>query len=348
MREKTQKYHKYLGAIHIHTIHSDGTGDIKSIVKAAKKAGLSWIIITDHNNFDVEEGIINGIYVIKGEEISPETCNHYIAIGTDKLILPSEDIQNTVNTVREKGGFGFAAHPDEGENRKNSNRPLNWTDKNIIPDGIEIWNWFSSWADNYDDKNIFTVVHSYIFKNKLVKKPCNNTLKWWDELNNKNEEIVPAIGGVDAHALHITKYIIPVKIFPYEFMLGTINNQIILKEKLSDDFKIAKNQIINAIKNGNNVVVNRQISKTLPEIYAENSCNSVQAGEKILLDKNTYLTIHCSKNMSVVVYKDGEIFSHEKRVKITQKGKYRAEILINNKGFAYSNPIIVSEGNGLE
>ncbi len=38
------------GAIHIHTTHSDGTSTIKEIAKAAKKAGLEWIIITDHNN----------------------------------------------------------------------------------------------------------------------------------------------------------------------------------------------------------------------------------------------------------------------------------------------------------
>lgn len=76
-----KQFFNYLGAIHIHTKLSDGTGDINSISKAAKKAGLHWIVITDHNNFDIEEGFYNGVCVIKGEEISPCTSNHYIALG---------------------------------------------------------------------------------------------------------------------------------------------------------------------------------------------------------------------------------------------------------------------------
>ena len=35
-----KQFFNYLGAIHIHTKLSDGTGDINSISKAAKKAGL--------------------------------------------------------------------------------------------------------------------------------------------------------------------------------------------------------------------------------------------------------------------------------------------------------------------
>ena len=76
----TLQLNKYnsIGAIHIHSVYSDGTGNIDLISKAAKKAGLDWIIVTDHNSFDIEEGIYNGVYVIKGEEISPKNENHYL------------------------------------------------------------------------------------------------------------------------------------------------------------------------------------------------------------------------------------------------------------------------------
>lgn len=61
---KTKPY-QYRGAIHIHSTFSDGTGDILEIVSAAKKAGLSWIVVTDHNNLDIQEGIYSGIYVLR-------------------------------------------------------------------------------------------------------------------------------------------------------------------------------------------------------------------------------------------------------------------------------------------
>ena len=180
----------YRGAIHIHTKLSDGTGDINIVTKAAKSAGLDWIIITDHNHYDNNEGIINGVYVIKAQEISPKQSDHYLAFGLNETVLPSDNVQEYVDKVRELGGFGFAAHPDEGYTindkgevipRKNSNHCIPWTDKNIKPDGIEIWNWFSNWADNLDDTCILKMAFAYYFKHRIIKNPSKLTLNWWDK-----------------------------------------------------------------------------------------------------------------------------------------------------------------------
>lgn len=333
---------RYLGAIHIHTKHSDGTGDIEYIAKSAKKAGLSWLIITDHNNFDVSEGIINGVYVIKGEEISPENnSNHYLVFGTKELISPSVNAQDNVNNVRNAGGFGFAAHPDESENRNNSFKPIKWLDKNVIPDGIEIWNRFSQWGDFYNDKNIFTKLYSVIFRNRLGIKPYRKTLEWWDELNNKSE-IVPAIGGVDAHALKIKGYIIPLTIFSYDYMFKTIANAVEI-DALSKDFSTAKNQILNALKNGNNIIVNRQINKKIPEFYIKNICDRISGGETSS-GNNNYLVVKSPVKCDIKVLKNGTEYSFckDKYLKIpVSEGKYRVELTKNGRGYAYSNPIIV-------
>jgi type IV pilus assembly protein PilA len=99
-------------------INIGGSGDINSISKAARKAGLDWIIITDHNVFDTEEGIYNDVFVIKGEEITPSNDNHYLALGINEFIEPSNDAKINVDNVRKRGGFGFAAHPNESRIRK--------------------------------------------------------------------------------------------------------------------------------------------------------------------------------------------------------------------------------------
>ena len=59
MKTQLNKYNS-IGTIHIHSVYSDGTGNIKSISKAAKNAGLDWIIVADHNSFEIEEDIYNG------------------------------------------------------------------------------------------------------------------------------------------------------------------------------------------------------------------------------------------------------------------------------------------------
>ena len=230
----TLQLNKYnsVGAIHIHSVYSDGTGNIDSISKAAKKAGLDWIIVTDHNSFDIEEGIYNGVYVIKGEEISPKNENHYLALGINEYIQPSDNAQHNIEAVKLNGGFGFAAHPEESDCRRNSHQPIKWTNKNIIPDGVEIWNWFSEWADNLDDGNIFSLIYSYLFKNKLVKSANSNVLFWWDNLNNVSEKIVPAIGGIDAHALKIKDYIEENK----EFYMKPSFGNVVMTDRVCFDF----------------------------------------------------------------------------------------------------------------
>jgi len=312
LTDNKSKNYKYLGNIHIHTTHSDGSGNICAISKAAKKAGLSWIIITDHNYIDFEEGIYNDIYVLKGEEISPKHKNHYLAFDIKNKIEAHENPQIYIDETRIQGGFGFCAHPDESLDRKNQYPPIRW-DKNFIPDGIEIWNWFSSWVDNLNNKNIFSLAHSFLFKNSLVIKANEETIFWWDELNSKNEKIIPAICGSDCHAMKIKKYIIPLTIFPYKTLFKKLNNAIELNEPLSKEFSVAKKQILNAIKNGNNLIVNRAVLNDIPKINITNSDKSAFLGEAIKLDKKTYLNVELTKKAIIKVILDGRnCFSVEK------------------------------------
>ena len=122
--DSNEQIFKYKGAIHVHSVYSDGTGDFYEIAKAAKKADLDWVIVTDHNNQNIKEGIIDGVTLIHGEEISAGDCNHYIALGLEQSIQPDNDIGKTTKAVRKSGGFGFAAHPDESLSRKNHHKPI--------------------------------------------------------------------------------------------------------------------------------------------------------------------------------------------------------------------------------
>ena len=344
MNTNNTKIYQYLGAIHIHSKFSDGTGNIDVITKAAKNANLDWIVITDHNNMDIPEGMINGVCVIKGEEISQPADNHYLAIDIDKTIQPDSE-QNYVEAVRELGGFGFAAHPDESLTRKNNSAPIRWTNKEIIPDGIEIWNWFSQWADHYDSTSLFKIIYSFIFRHQLISKPYRETLEWWDNLNKKSKTFLPVIGGVDAHALKISKYIIPVTVFPYETQFKTITNVLQLKEPLSENFTDKKRQILNAIKAGNNIIINRRINKNLPEIVLVNPQETYCCGESIPLGKSTYLRIKIPIKAFVKIYKDGNEkyseYTNNLIYSISEYGKYRIEIEIETKGYIYTNVFVV-------
>ncbi len=341
-------YTETIGAFHIHSKFSDGTGSLDDIVKCAKKTNLAFIIITDHNSLDIKEGIFDGVTVIKGEEISKKNENHYISLNTTEKIISTEP-EDFIEEVRKKGGFGFICHPFESKKRKNSSVPICWQNEEIMPDGVEIWNWFSNFADNYNNNNIFTNAIGYFLKNKIVKSPQRKTLNFWDKLNSKTKKIIPAIGGVDAHALKVKKYMLEFCIFPYDVMFKTINNILYLNEPLGDNFEENKKNILKAIKEGKNLIINRNVSENYPEVKVINSLIEANSGQEILLDNYTYLIVKSPLKQNIInVIKDGNLIKKTNKnsltIQVTETGKYRVEIKSGKYGFAYSNPIYVKRG----
>ena len=114
---------------------------------------------------------------------------------------------------------------------------------------------------------------------------------------------------------------------------------------LSEDFTEAKKQILNAIRNGNNTVINRNVSNTIPNIEITNSLKTAHSGEVLNLDKKTYLNVEVNKKALIKVILNGrelyECIAKKCNILLTKLGKYRVEILIDNKEFAYTNPIVV-------
>ena len=337
----------YPGVIHIHSKFSDGSGNIDEITQKAKKAGLFWVVITDHNKMEIKEGIYNDINVIVGEEISPEFENHYLALGINNVINSFDNPNFFIESVRAQNGFGFVAHPDESDVRKNKAKPIKWLDKSINVDGIEIWNWFSDWADNYDESNIFKIAYAYFFRHKLIKGPHIETLKWWDNLNLKNEKIIPAIGGVDAHAIKVSKYIIPIRIFSYECCFKTLNNVLITGNPLTNDFNKNKENILSSIKHGNNIILNQRYSKTkyFPDFRITNGFKEAYCGQSIDMNENTYLYIKLYQKGNIKIFLDGEELCNTRdnqlTLKVNKTGKYRFETKYKGNSWIYSNPIRV-------
>ena len=335
------------GAIHIHSTHSDGTESIKQIAKTAKKAGLDWIIITDHNSLDGlnEEGWYDGVAVLTGKEISPETGNHYLALDIQEEIPETLPPEFFIEEVNRQGGFGFIAHPDETKARRNSYPPLRWSDWEVTGfQGLEIWNYMSDWVDKYQPENAF---RQYLSRHHLLTGPTKNVLNWWDDLNNKNGEIIPAIGGSDAHAFRF--YFL--KVFPYLDAFRTITNYIYLEKNLSSDFEEAKKQIYTAIRSGKNLIVNRIWNKNSDSIsfYIENNGQLAFAGDKTNIDEKNILSVKLPAKGEIRIILNGELIrsvcTHDFETGDLKAGKYRIEVFYKGKPWVFSNPIMIADKN---
>src|SRR3954452_7651957 len=69
------------GAYHVHTIRSDGHGDKAAVAAAAARAGLKFVILTDHGDGTRppdQPAYVDGVLMLDGVEVSTDE-GHYAA-----------------------------------------------------------------------------------------------------------------------------------------------------------------------------------------------------------------------------------------------------------------------------
>ena len=79
------------GAYHIHTLRSDGSGDRAAVAAAASRAGLAFVILTDHGDATRTPdppAYVDGVLCIDAVEIST-SGGHYVALGLRARAVPA-------------------------------------------------------------------------------------------------------------------------------------------------------------------------------------------------------------------------------------------------------------------
>ncbi|MGI6553208.1 MAG: PHP domain-containing protein [Bacillota bacterium] len=81
--------YEYIGNLHVHSLYSDGTGSMEEIASAAAKAGIDFVIVTDHGTLQAlregKEGWYKEVLILIGMEIN-RPCNHYLALNIEREI----------------------------------------------------------------------------------------------------------------------------------------------------------------------------------------------------------------------------------------------------------------------
>jgi hypothetical protein len=130
------------GAFHVHTNRSDGAGSIDDVAAAAARAGLDFLVLTDHGDGRrVPEGPAyrSGVLVIDGVEIST-TGGHYAVVGMAPAPYPlAGEARDVVEDVARLGGLGVVSHGDSPDPE------LRWTDWTQEIDALEWLNLGAAW-----------------------------------------------------------------------------------------------------------------------------------------------------------------------------------------------------------
>jgi len=186
------------GALHIHTRRSDGTGTVDDVARAAARAGLNFVIVTDHGDGTREPdapAYRHGVLCIDAVEIS-SGGGHVVALGLPRTTYSlGGETRDVIEDIARLGGMAIAAHPA-------SARPqLRWSDWSLPLDGIEWMNADSEWRDERVTAIARTLL-TYPFRRPetlaaLLDRP-QPVLERWDQLTARRRTV--AVAGADAHA----------------------------------------------------------------------------------------------------------------------------------------------------
>ncbi len=342
----------YPGALHMHTIYSDGSGTVEDLARAARAAGLRWIIVTDHDTLEGQrfEGWIEGVLVIVDHEITPDR-NHFLALNVDEVIDNTLAPQDFVDEVYARGGFGIIAHPDE--RTKNDFKDIyRWDDWNVNgpreragrPVGIELWNQLSDWGEHLTRRNKELL---FFLPQLGMRGPTADTLAWWDRLNVAGKRTFGA-GGVDVHALKRKAPWGEVEIFSYRWTFGTLTNYLLMPEPLAAEASVAISQVYGALAEGRSYFLNRR-DGACPKLmfHAQRGHDRFPIGSTASLrDGPLAIAADAGIAADLRLICDGRLVARSPRpfrYELREPGVYRLEGHRKRRQWLFSNPIYVSE-----
>lgn len=326
------------GVYHIHTIFSDGRKHPDQIAKMASLASLDFIILTDHGrpNFRSlhSQGWKEGVLVLVGSELSVNR-GHLVGLGFETPPWHFSRIaENAVYEIKEKKGFSIIAHPY-------SRVPWSWG-KFIEYSGIEVMNGHAMLIKGFYSSFPFfpaLLVKPEYTLLRILDSPQRN-LRKWDELNT----IHPIYGyfSTDAHLL-------------YGPLFNLFRLHVILEKPLSEDFKIARDQVHHALSEGRfyNAIHAAAKAKGF-RFMGEKKGEMIPMGHTILLDSPVTLHIKTPFSFAIETHliHNGKIIfqSIEKSIsyEADSPGTYRVEVYLKEKSpmnksvpWIISNPIFL-------
>jgi hypothetical protein len=353
------------GVLHIHTNRSDGRSSPDDIASAAARAGLKFIVFTDHGDGmrpPDAPAYRSGVLCLDGVEIST-TGGHYVALDMQPAPYPlGGEARDVVEDVRRLGGFGIAAHPD-------SPKPeLRWREWTAPFDALELINPDTSWRIGLNSPGwrprlrLFTSLVNYPFRSpetlaSLLQRPTDVLIRWENLAERRH---VVALAGVDAHAKLTlrnadpgdNRWSLP---FPgYETAFRMLSVHVRPDRALSGDAAADAPLILHALRSGHVfTAIDGLASPPSFEFSASNARGTAQAGDDLSAGGPVTLRVRSNAppEFTTVVWQGSRVLStdhHEQDFTVQAPeapAVYWTEILSTGRerplGWVVSNPIYV-------
>ncbi len=334
----------YKGAIHIHTKYSDGSGGLRHIVRAGLKAGVDFLIITDHNHLKLKEKGAERWYggkllVAVGEEVS-HSDQHLLALNIEESVPEDLPPEESARRVREQGGFSFVAHPDGRYRFLWRNRDQRWKRWDVEElDGMEVWSYMFDWIEQVTP---FNLLYYLFHPDDAIDGPRPETLARWDRMNRQRR--MAGLAGVDAHA----RGIYPLQIFPYRSLFSKLVTYVVTDRPLPEDAAQAKAAIFRALQQGRSYLAFEKLAPAPGVRFEIRSGQKIAGmGDRVPFESGMILWLELPRRADFRILRDGKtVFAGSGRkwnMEVRWPGVYRLEAHLNNRPWIFSNPIVLEE-----
>ena len=184
--------------MHVHTTNSDGSGTPDAVASAAARAGLKFLILTDHGDATRTTDsprYRSGVLTIDAVEVST-SGGHVIALDLPRAPYPLRgEPGDVLEDVQRLGAMAIVAHPTSLK------ADLVWHDADRPFDGVEWLNGDSEWRDERS-WSLTRILFTYWFRAPeslaLILDRPDSALTLWDRAARTHN--VVGLGGSDAHA----------------------------------------------------------------------------------------------------------------------------------------------------
>jgi len=354
------------GVLHIHTNRSDGRSAPDEVASAAARAGLGFIVLTDHGDatrilndhgdaarFPDPPTYRAGVLCLDGVEIST-TGGHYIAIGLPAAPYPlGGEPRDVVEDVARLGGFGVAAHADSPK------QDLQWDGWSTPFDGLEVINPDTSWRVHATQGGLrgklrlLHAISAYPFRPpEAIASILTDTsalMSRWETLTRDRR--VVAVAGTDAHALALFG---PIRMPDYEYSFRMLSVRVKPDRPLTGSAAADADSIIGGLRAGHvYTVVDGFATSPSFQFSATNLTGSAQPGDE--LAAGGPVTLRVSSNappaFETTIWRGGQILEarrHASSLTVTAPADpavYRVEIRASDRRdlppWLVSNPIYV-------
>lgn len=328
--------------LHVHSTHSDGTGTVPEIARAAARNSVDVVLLTDHDTLAArragEEGWHGDVLVLVGEEVTPKNRDHYLAFGLDREVSRNQPAAGIVRDVAERGGFGFAAHPfSKGSERFSRIAGMPWTDFECEGlSGLEVWSFVTDTAEKLG--SIADIAGFIARPERALDHPPSSNVAEWDRLCRLRR--VVGIAGIDAHQIgYRVRERVPVRLMSYARSFRYLRTHVLCPEPLSGSLEHDRALVFDALRAG---CCYMSVDSLGPPRGFGFAAGGVQmggeaefAGQTLVASVPRPAQLRLMRNGEEIARAEGSRLEHT----ATEPGVYRVEAHLDNRTWILSNPV---------